>query len=309
MSLRTNLAKKPSSTSTQKQSTVTRLRSIQRKHLSVDDITLDELLFSRADGLRQDVIDEYREGLQRGDTFPPITVFQDGESLFLVDGFYRYYSYRLEQIEMIEAEIHEGTLRDALFYSASINQQHGVRRSIRDKRRSVSICLLDDEWSQWSDHTIARHCGVSQPFVSKVRHELVTDNVIIERPNRKRRDKHGNVNSINTRNIGRNRQRPQYTFHTTQLFDHMRQIVQSYELAYPGLQVEYEKQRNGLFIRVVKSKNAPAQMPEDVHKSLEPFINQVLQGNYLDTLATLPNSSIPIIMSDLPYVDPEFRTE
>jgi hypothetical protein len=50
MSLRTNLARKPSSTSTQK-STVTHLHSIQRKHLSIDDITLDEQLFSRADGL------------------------------------------------------------------------------------------------------------------------------------------------------------------------------------------------------------------------------------------------------------------
>jgi hypothetical protein len=108
-----------------------------------------------------------------------------------------------------------------------------------------------------------------------VRHELVTENVISESPHRKRRDKHGGTGTMNTGNIGRNRQRPQYTFQTTELFDHMRQIVQSYELSYPGLQVEYEKQRNSLLIRVVKSKKTPAQVSEDVHKSLEPFISTV----------------------------------
>src|SRR5215475_10021838 len=82
----------------------------QCRALTLDEITVDESLFSRADGLRQDVIDEYREGLQRGDIFPPITVFYDGSTYYLVDGHYRYAAYRLEQAEILEAEIHEGTL-------------------------------------------------------------------------------------------------------------------------------------------------------------------------------------------------------
>jgi hypothetical protein len=66
----------------------------QCRTLPLDVITLDEQLCSQADGLRQEVIDEYREGLQRGDIFPPITVFFDGTHYYLVDGFHRYYAYR-----------------------------------------------------------------------------------------------------------------------------------------------------------------------------------------------------------------------
>src|SRR5439155_22974508 len=46
----------------------------QCRALPLDAITLNEQLCSRADGLREDVIEEYREALQRGDTFPAVTV-------------------------------------------------------------------------------------------------------------------------------------------------------------------------------------------------------------------------------------------
>jgi len=29
--------------------------------------------------------------------------------------------------------------------------------------------LADDEWAQWSDTEVAKHCGVSHPFVGKQR--------------------------------------------------------------------------------------------------------------------------------------------
>jgi site-specific DNA-methyltransferase (adenine-specific) len=109
---------------------------------------------------------------------------------------------------------------------------------------------------------------------------------------------------MNTSNIGgRNRQRPQYTFQPNQVFEHVRELIQSYELSYPGLKIEYEKQRNGLFIRVVKSKKMSAKVPDDIQGSLEPYINQILQGDYLEHLVPLPSTSIPIMISDIPYVD------
>jgi DNA modification methylase len=59
-----------------------------------------------------------------------------------------------------------------------------------------------------------------------------------------------------------------------------------------------------LTIRVTQSKHTvPGGTVEEVHTSLEPFLNQVIQGEYLDTLATLPANSIPLIVTDLPYVD------
>src|SRR5215471_16531693 len=259
----------------------------QCRALPLDAITLDEQLFSRADGLRQDVIDEYREGLQRGDTFPAVTVFFDGTQYYLVDGFYRYYAYRLEQIEMIEVAIHEGTLREALLYSAGINQKHGVRRTNADKWKAIKILLEDEEWSQWSDNAIAKHCGVDHKTVAKYR-ELARASLGNSQVNpvRNYRNKHAGLGTMQTGNIGKHpAQRPEPIFQTSHVFDHVRQLLQCYALSYPGVQVEYEQQRQALTIRVTQSKHtAPQVSVQDVQQSLEPFLNQVLQGDYLDTL-------------------------
>src|SRR5215475_5585780 len=193
----------------------------QCRALTLDAITLDEQLFSRADGLRQDVIDEYREGLQRGDTFPAVTVFFDGTQYYLVDGFHRYYAYRLEHIETIEAEIHQGSRRDARLFSAATNLKHGLRRTNADKWRAVTILLDDEEWSQWSDNAIAKHCGVDHKTVAKYRQLALASlgNSQVD-PVRKYRNKHAGLGTMQTANIGkRPAQRPEPLFHTTQVFE------------------------------------------------------------------------------------------
>ena len=67
--------------------------------------------------------------------------------------------------------------------------------------------LSDAEWTTWSDKTIARHCGVTQPFVSKLRASLIT--VISEdetQPTtRIYRNRHGQIATMQTAAIG---QRP-----------------------------------------------------------------------------------------------------
>lgn len=68
------------------------------------------------------------------------------------------------------AEVRVGTQRDAILYPCGANTQHGLRRSQADKRKAVGIMLADPEWSKWSDREIARRCGVSHPFVGKLRH-------------------------------------------------------------------------------------------------------------------------------------------
>jgi site-specific DNA-methyltransferase (adenine-specific) len=278
----------------------------QCRALRLDAITLDEQLCSRADGLRQDVIDEYREGLQRGDIFPAVTVFFDGTQYYLVDGFHRYYAYRLEHIETIEAEIHEGNLRDARLLSAATNLKHGLRRTNSDKGRAVKILLEDAEWRTWSDNAIAAHCGVDHKTVAKYRLlALASLGNSQVNPVRKYRNKHAGLGTMQTGNIGgRHGQRPEPIFHTSHVFDHVRQLLQSYQVSYPGLEVVYETQQNALTIRVTPSKPTASQgAVEDVAPSLEPFLNQILQGEYLDTLATLPANSLPMIITDLPYVD------
>jgi hypothetical protein len=118
------------------------------------------------------VIDDYAAAIRDGATFPPVALFRDADGTLRVgDGFHRFAAARLAGLDTIEAEVRDGTARDALRHSIEANARHGVRFSNRDKRRAVGLMLDDPEWALLSDREIARRCGVSQPFVGKLRAE------------------------------------------------------------------------------------------------------------------------------------------
>jgi hypothetical protein len=98
-----------------------------------------------------------------------VVVFYDGETYWLADGFHRVSAASRAGLTDIPAEVREGGQRDALLHACGANLTHGVRLTILDKRYAVRILLDDTEWSQWSDREIARQCGVSHPFVAKLR--------------------------------------------------------------------------------------------------------------------------------------------
>jgi hypothetical protein len=114
----------------------------------------------------------------------PLNVFDDGEVrrglqeglpliYTLADGFHRYRAAGLAGLSALPCDVYNGTPRDAILYATSHNL-HGQPLSNTDKRKRVLTLLRDPEWQQWSDHTIARHCGVTQPFVSGLRKSLIT---------------------------------------------------------------------------------------------------------------------------------------
>jgi len=118
------------------------------------------------------VINDYAEALRTGGALPPVTVFQDGKTIWLADGFHRYKAHYQAKEKHILAYIHKGTLRDAVLFAVGANASHGLRRSNADKRRAVEALLKDEEWSSWSNCEIARRCAVSDHFVGVVRAEL-----------------------------------------------------------------------------------------------------------------------------------------
>ncbi|MDF3116316.1 ParB N-terminal domain-containing protein [Burkholderia semiarida] len=128
-------------------------------------------------GINMSTVEEYKEALQGGATFPRVVTFFDGVYYYLADGWHRYEAYVAARIDEIPSDVYEGSRRDAQLYALGANAVHGLRRTNEDKRRAVALMLDDEEWSHWSDHEIARSCKVSQPFVGKVRATL-TDNVI-----------------------------------------------------------------------------------------------------------------------------------
>ena len=95
------------------------------------------------------------------------------------DGFHRFHAIKKAGKEEITVEVHIGTQRDAILYSVGANAMHGLRRTNADKRKAVLTLLKDEEWSQWSDHEIARQSGVNKSTVSRARESILAQSASI----------------------------------------------------------------------------------------------------------------------------------
>lgn len=124
------------------------------------------------------VVADYAEAMRGGAVFPPVIVFDDGQDVWLADGFHRVLAARKADLAEIAVDVRSGSRRDAVLFSVGANAQHGLPRTPADKRRAVETLLRDKEWHVYSDGHIARLTHVSQSFVSKVRREMETSGVI-----------------------------------------------------------------------------------------------------------------------------------
>jgi len=115
--------------------------------------------------LNESVCQEYAELIRAGVEMPPIIVYYDGSVYWLASGFHRLRAHVLACSKTIQAEVRQGGLRDAILCACGQNAEHGLRRTLRDKARAVRMLLADKEWSQWSDHAIAKRCAVSHTMV------------------------------------------------------------------------------------------------------------------------------------------------
>jgi uncharacterized ParB-like nuclease family protein len=166
--------------------------------LQLDSIRVDGGTQPRA-ALYDNVVAEYAQAIGDGAEFPPVVVFHDGSTYWLADGFHRYNAHASLGLVEIEADVRQGTQRDAILYSVGVNAEHGIRRTNEDKRRAVLRLLNDEEWRLWSDREIGRRCLVDNSFVSRIRSSLWPGN---SEP-RTYTTKHGTVSTMNTEAIGR----------------------------------------------------------------------------------------------------------
>jgi hypothetical protein len=172
-----------------------------KKTLNILAVRIDGGTQPRA-SINLDAVSEYAEAITAGASLPPPTVFHDGADYWLADGFHRYHANKKIGAVSLECEVIEGTQRDAVLYSLSANQAHGLRRSNEDKRKAVMTLLNDAEWVKWSDNQIAKKCGVSPTFVGTVRSSLSTvDSEKSE--DRTFTTKHGTQAAMSTGNIGK----------------------------------------------------------------------------------------------------------
>ncbi len=140
--------------------------------LPLADITADPRCQMRA-RTNEEAIEEYA-AIYLGEAdpdeqLPPLKVVHDRAAgcYWLYDGFHRLAAAELAGLAEVDVEVCEGDFAFARHLARKANRGHGVRLTNDDKRRLVLTALEDHP--QMSDRAIARECGVSPPFVGKVR--------------------------------------------------------------------------------------------------------------------------------------------
>jgi hypothetical protein len=173
--------------------------------ITTEDVLLEELAISDRTQARARlnlaIVEEYAEAMRAGATFPPVVLFTQGdEPYWVADGFHRIKAARPVGFTTIAAEVRPGSQREALLYACAANATHGLPRTNADKRKAVETLLYDPEWRQWSDHAIAKHCGVAVSFVGQRRSALFPENS--DDGQRTYVTKHGTVATMDTSRIG-----------------------------------------------------------------------------------------------------------
>ena len=115
--------------------------------MKLTEITLDGDLQIRQ-SISDEAVNEYTEVLREGGKLPPVTVFSNGSSNFLADGWHRYFAHKKAGLAIIEVNVIKGGKRDAIKYAVGANHSHGVRRTNADKQNAVRKMLDDMEWSE-----------------------------------------------------------------------------------------------------------------------------------------------------------------
>lgn len=155
--------------------------------------------------IHADWIEEYAADMGAGASFPPVTVFFDGTDYWLADGFHRTHAATALGLVEIDADIRQGTQRDAILFSVGANASHGQRRTNEDKRRAVLRLLGDAEWSTKPFREIARDCAVAESFVRKLVPQPSAHNAQMERPLSRTVTRGGTTYQMNTAAIGGHR--------------------------------------------------------------------------------------------------------
>ena len=117
-----------------------------------------------------DAVESYAEEMLRGTVFPPISVYFDGSTYWLADGFHRFLATKRNGTATISAEVAPGGRTEALRHALGANATNGVYRTNADKRHAVEIAL--EEWPELANTVIGEICKVSSELVRNCRQQM-----------------------------------------------------------------------------------------------------------------------------------------
>src|SRR3954470_10403316 len=130
------------------------------RDLAIDLIGFDAGTQPR-DHINVDVAERYKALIEDGREFPPVTVFFDGQSYWLADGFPRITAWGSLGWTEVPVDVRLGSLRDAQWHSFSVNALHGYPRKDVDIAKIMARIFTDAEWQDMPVRAIADHVGVS----------------------------------------------------------------------------------------------------------------------------------------------------
>ena len=155
---------------------------VGRLSLLVIELVLDGALQCRTQ-TDAAVVAAYAELLREGATFPAIRVLRVAGRLLVVDGWHRALAHRDAGRDVIEADVSDGTWSEAVLAAAGANANHGLQRTMEDKRRAVRLLLTDESSAKRSSRELAKIAGVSHTFVddTRKRYDVKPGQVVTEK--------------------------------------------------------------------------------------------------------------------------------
>ncbi len=146
--------------------------------IGLDNITVDHDGLQSRYSMHPDYVQEFAEAMVSGSVFPALVVFFDGNVYWLADGFHRYEAARHALIENIRCEVHKGSRRDAIIFSAGANKAFSIPRDTEDKRKASQMLFADGEWFGKDAKQIADYVGVRVSAIHSWRLRYCNDNAI-----------------------------------------------------------------------------------------------------------------------------------
>ncbi|MAG85861.1 MAG: hypothetical protein CMB97_00385, partial [Flavobacteriaceae bacterium] len=145
---------------------ITNFKGVGEMRLAIGNIIIDKELNVR-NQLYNDTIDGYMDCF---DQLPPVVVFATDEGNLLADGFHRIKAAKKLGLTEIEADVKQGTRKDAEEYAVLANLKHGKPLTRKERQKAIKRMLIlhPERANNW----IAEELGVSDMTVKKYREEL-----------------------------------------------------------------------------------------------------------------------------------------
>lgn len=138
----------------------------------------------------------------------PLCVFFDKKEYWLADGFHRYFAAKRNGTLEVECEVHEGSVEDAILHSFTVNGGRGLPMTKDDILSIVKRMLAHPKWKAWTDTQIAKHIGVSNSTVGRIRRKLEEEGEVDKNTEKKYIDKHGKESKMKVDKIGKKKEKP-----------------------------------------------------------------------------------------------------